>query len=502
MAKDLATFVKDKAQKYTDRVFLKDFGSDREISYKQLEEITNRLAWGFRAIGLKKNDRVALLHPNHSDVILAYIAIAKAGGATVPINTLYSPAEIEYIINDAGASFLVTTADHHDQLAQIIPNLTEMKQVLVKRGAQTIEDVFEGHIGPLKTVKQEHSDPEAPAIIFYTSGTTGKPKGVKITHKNLTFSGPNVAQSYGLRENDVTIAALPLVHVFANASPVFGSLSSGGTVVVMERFKSEDVFAAVVRHGVTWYPGVPTMFHYLLSAHSKDQYDLRSLRMMLSGGASLSVEALTKLEKQFNIDVLEVYGLTESTGLVTANPVYGVRKQGSIGIAVSGVEVKVVDTEGRHLAPGEVGELVFRGPNVCQGYWHLPQLTEKKIFNGWMHTGDHAYKDEDGYYFIVGRENDLIITMGYNIYPREIEEIFYKHPDVLEVAVIGLPHPEKGEIPKAYVAVRSGTSVNEADLQEFCRTQLAGYKVPEISFLEDLPKNHTGKIMKNMLPKT
>jgi len=501
MAKDLAAFVRDKAQKYTGRVFLKDFGSDRDISYDRLEEITNSLACGFKTLGLKKNDRVALLHPNHSDVILTYIAIAKAGGATVPINTLYSPSEIEYIINDSGASILVTTAQHHAQIEGIIPNLNTLKHVLIKSDTQTIEDALKKYVGPLKTAELEHLDPENTAIIFYTSGTTGKPKGVMISHKNLTFSGPNVAQSYGLREGDVTIAALPLVHVFANASPVFGSLSSGGTVVVMERFKSEDVFEAVARHSVTWFPGVPTMFHYLLSAFSRNPCDLSSLRMMLSGGASLSVEALSKLETNFNTEVLEVYGLTESTGLVTANPVFGARKPGSIGIAVSGVDVKIVDAGGKVLAPGEVGELVFRGPNACQGYWNLPKLTTEKIKNGWLHTGDHAFKDEDGYFFIVGRENDLIITMGYNIYPREIEEIIFKHPDVLEVAVIGLPHPEKGEIPKAYVALKPGAKVSGPDLQGFCRTHLASYKVPEIAFVKDLPKNHTGKIMKNMLPK-
>lgn len=500
MAKDLAAFVKEKAHKYADRVFLKDFGSDRDITYAQLEEITTRLAWGFRAMGLQKDDRVALLHPNHSDVILAYIAVAKAGGAAVPINTLYSPAEIEYIINDAGASILVTTAQHHAQLQEIIPNLSTVKHYLVKTDAQTLEEALGEHTGPLNTTAPAECDPEDLAIMFYTSGTTGKPKGVMISHGNLTFSGPNVAQSYGLREGDVTIAALPLVHVFANASPVLGSLSSGGTVVVMERFKSEDVFEAVARYGVTWYPGVPTMFHYLLSAFSRKDHDLRSLRMLLSGGASLSVEALTRLETDFKTEVLEVYGLTESTGLVTANPVYGVRKPGAIGIAVSGVQVKIVDPGGKALGPGEVGELVFRGPNACKGYWNLPELTHERIKKGWLHTGDHAYKDEDGYFFIVGRENDLIITMGYNIYPREIEEIIYTHPEVQEAAVIGIPHPEKGEIPKAYVVLRPGATAGPPDLQSFCKAHLAPYKVPAISLMDDLPKNHTGKIMKSSLP--
>lgn len=499
MAQDLASFISQKGIEYGERTFLIDCATDRRIAFQDLDTITDRLAGGFIELGIQKNDHVALLHPNHSDFILGYLGIIKAGAVAVPINTMYPPPEIAYIIQDAKATVLVTTDELHPRMHAIAQDLPSLKRTIVKKGHQSLEAALGEELGELRSARPVHADPDDVAIMFYTSGTTGKPKGVMITHRNLTFSGPNIAQSYGLQPGDRTIAALPLVHVFANASPVFGSLSAGGSVVVMERFQTEMVFEAIERYGVTWFPGVPTMFHYLLAGLAENRRNLTSLSMLLSGGASLPVEALRSLEQTFRAKVLEVYGLTESTGLVTANPVYGVRKPGSIGVAVSGVEARIIDSEGRERAPGDVGELVFRGPNACRGYWNLPQQTTEKIKNGWVHTGDHACKDEDGYYFIVGREKELIITGGFNIYPREIEEILHRHPDVHEAAVIGVAHAQKGEIPKAFVVLKPGAGADAEALRAFCRQHLAPYKVPQCVLLDELPKNATGKIMKNRL---
>jgi long-chain acyl-CoA synthetase len=277
-------------------------------------------------------------------------------------------------------------------------------------------------------------------------------------------------------------------------------LSSGGSVVVLERFKTELAFEAIEKYKVTWFPGVPTMFTYLLNGLAENRYDLSSLRMGLSGGASLPVEVLKQWEEKFKANIIEVYGLTESTGLVTANPVHGVRKAGSIGITVSGVAAKVVDRQGNELPPRKVGELIFRGPNATRGYFKLPEETSEKIRGGWVYTGDHAWRDEEGYFYIVGREKELIISGGYNIYPREIEEVLHGYPGVNEAAVIGIADPIKGEVPKAFVSLKQGFKVTEEELLGYCKKNLAPYKIPKITFMEELPKSTTGKIMKKELP--
>jgi long-chain acyl-CoA synthetase len=346
------------------------------------------------------------------------------------------------------------------------------------------------------TLKPVELSSQDEAIIFYTSGTLGTPKGVVLTHGNFTFSGPNIARCYGLRQEDITLAVLPLVHVFAVASPVFGSLSSGGTVVVLDRFLAETVLQAFVDYQVTWFPGVPTMFNYIYHAYENGTWNISSVRMGLSGGASLSVELLKNWEARFNAEILEVYGLTESTGLVTANPVHGVRKAGSIGIPVPNVQTRLINKEGKDAGKGEVGEILFKGPNAAKGYWKLPEQTEEAIRNGWVHTGDLAKQDEDGYFYIVGRKKDLIIVGGYNVYPREIEEVLYAHPAVYEAAVIGMADEVKGEIPKAYINLKSGQTTTEKEIVEFCKQNLAPYKVPrQVEIRSELPKSSTGKIL-------
>jgi len=500
MTQSFVQCVRDKANQYNDRVFLCDFETGKSITYAQFDGMTDRLAHGFNSLGLKKADRVALLHPNQSDFILCYVGVLKAGGAAVPINSLYTTPEIQFILNDSETRFLVTTDALSEKVKNIESEIPTLEQIIIKTGEQTLEEAISEMVGPLRVIEIDSYDPNDLAIVFYTSGTTGKPKGVMLTHRNLTFGGANVAQSYGLREDDVTIAVLPLVHVFANASPVLGSFSSGGKVIVMKQFKTHHVYEAIERHKITWFPGVPTMFNYLLSDFSSNTRNLSSLRMGLSGGASLPVESLREFETKFNANILEVYGLTESTGLVTANPVYGARKPGSIGITVSGVQTRVVSESDDECAPGEVGELIFKGPNATAGYWNRSDETNKRITDGWVHTGDHVYQDEDGYFFLVGRESELIVSGGFNIYQKEIEAVLSSHPDIHEVAVIGVADKNKGEIPKAFIALKPGAESNEKDLLNHCGQNLAAYKIPMIEFVRELPKNPIGKIAKNLLP--
>jgi long-chain acyl-CoA synthetase len=432
---------------------------------------------------------------------LAYFAIIKAGGVVVPVNPVYTPREIAHILGDSGARLVLAHQDLAVRLDELEGGASQVRAVIPRQAAESLEQAL-ARACPEAPDAWTPPDmtPDTPALTFYTSGTTGKPKGVVLTHRNLTFGGPNVAQNYGLRADDVTLAALPMVHVFCIASPFMGAFSSGGSVVVVDGFKSEEVLAAIVRHRVTWFPGVPTMFTYLLNTLDESRHDVSSLRMGLSGGASLPVEVLRQWEQRFGAEIIEVYGLTESTGLVAGNPVYGQRKPGSIGINVSGVDARLVDEKGREVSIGQVGHLIFRGANATPGYHNLPEVTAERVRDGWVYTGDHAYRDEDGYYFLVGREAELIITGGYNVYPREIEEVLYAYPGVQEAAVVGAPHPSKGEVPKAFLALRKGAARDEEAILAHCRRSLAPYKIPVICFMEELPKNPTGKIMKKDLP--
>ena len=498
---NLIDFVKDRTQEYRDKVFLREKG--KSLTYAEFDRVTDRMAGALQALGLARGDHGAVLFPNSLDTLLCYFAIIKAGGTVIPINPLYTPREIAYILKDSRARFLLAANPFAGAVKTIRPQLPGLDRIIFREAdetsiLQTLERMAPS-AGPCRTVDLSS---EETAIIFYTSGTLGQPKGVMLTHANFTFSGPNIARAYGLRENDITMAVLPLVHVFAVASPVFGSLSSGGTIVVLERFQPDLVLQAFADYRVTWFPGVPTMFNYLYQAYQQGSWNISSVRMGLSGGASLSVELLKNWEKGFNAQILEVYGLTESTGLVTANPVQGARKAGSIGKAVSGVQTRLIDKEGRDAPRGEVGEILFKGPNATKGYWNLPEQTAETIRDGWLYTGDLARQDEEGYFYIVGRKKDMMITGGYNVYPREIEEVLYMHPAIYEAAVIGVPDEVKGEVPKAFVTLKPGRQATPEEIVEFCKKNLAPYKVARlVEIRSELPKSSTGKILNRELRK-
>ncbi|OPX36260.1 MAG: hypothetical protein B1H11_07755 [Desulfobacteraceae bacterium 4484_190.1] len=496
----VAEYLKTKALQFEDARLLMDYGTGTSYSYKEFDAATDRLASGFRKLGAAPGDRIAFLHYNHTDLLLGYFGSIKAGAVAVPVNPAYTAREIMHIIGDSGAKILVATERFRESLETVRKEAASLASVIAKNEGQSLEEAISSVSGSLSPEAPAERSADDAAMIFYTSGTTGTPKGVVISHRNITFGAGNIAQTYGLTASDVTIVCLPLNHIFANASPFWGSLASGGSVVVMERFQTEPVFDAIARERITWFPGVPTMFTFLLSGFDDHPRDVSSLRMGLSGAASLSVEHLEAFEAKFEASMLEVYGLTESTGLVTANPVYGVRKPGSIGICVSGVAVRLVDGKWRDVPRGEVGELIFKGPNATMGYWGLPEETEKKIRDGWISTGDLAYQDDEGYFYVASRKSELIISGGYNIFPREIEDVLNSHPAVLEAAVIGVDDSALGEVPKAFVALVPGKKVEVKDLEAFCQKNLAKYKVPRMfSMMDELPKNTTGKILKKEL---
>ena len=497
---DVAQYLDTKVRRFGDAHLLVDYGTDISYTYKEFDAATNRLAAGLLELGVKPGDRVAFLHPNHSDLLLGYFATIKAGAVAVPVNPAYTAREIAHIISDSGSETLITTERFEENIEVVSKECPSLRKILTKHEGQNLEATLGAKVGSLKPQELVPATADSLAMIFYTSGTTGKPKGVMISHRNITFGAGNMAQNYGLTPFDVTLICLPLNHIFANATPFWGSLASGGSAVVMERFQVEAVFDAIERYKLTWFPGVPTMFAYLISHFNDKTRNVFSLRMGLSGAASLSVEHLQEFEAKFEANMLEVYGLTESTGLVTANPVFGIRKPGSIGISVSGVATRLVNSDWIDIARGDVGELIFKGPNGTQGYWKLPEDTEKKIRDEWIATGDLAYQDSEGYFYIASRKNELIVSGGYNIFPREIEEVLCSHPGISEAAVIGVPDPMLGEVPKGFVVAKLGHNVTPEDLREFCFQSLAKYKVPrEFVFLDELPKNTTGKILKKEL---
>jgi len=496
----VAKYLKTKVLQFGDVRLLKDYGTATSYSYREFDVATDRLALGFRKMGAAPGDRIAFLHPNHTDLLLGYFGAIKAGAVAVAVNPAYTAREIMHIIGDSGAKILVSTERFHKSLETVRKEAALLATVIVKKEGQDLAEAVTAVSGPLSPEDPIERTADDAAMIFYTSGTTGAPKGVMISHRNITFGAGNMAQNYGLTASDITVVCLPLNHIFANASPFWGALASGGSAVVMERFQTEPVFDAIKRERITWFPGVPTMFTFLLSGFDDHPRDVSSLRMGLSGAASLSVQNLEAFEAKFGAFMLEVYGLTESTGLVTANPVYGVRKPGSIGMSVSGVAARLVDPEWRDVPRGELGELIFKGPNGTMGYWGLPEETEKKIRDGWISTGDLAYQDDEGYFYIGSRKNELIISGGYNIFPREIEDILNSHPHVLESAVIGVDDAALGEVPKAFVVPAPGNNVEVEDLEAFCQENLAKYKVPRVfSIMDELPKNTTGKILKKEL---
>jgi len=477
---------------------------ETRISYAQLDALSDRVAAHLTAAGLAPGDRVGLQLPNIPQFVIAYFGILKAGGVVVPMNPLLKAPEIEFQLRDSGARALVTFGAFLDEAAKAAESAeVGSLYVVTDSGEPRAGLAFDALLaGDPPGPQLAAVSPASPAVIIYTSGTTGTPKGAVLSHFTLYMNADISGRLFEFDERDVVIVALPLFHIFGLSSIMNICVRLGGTMSLVPRFDASAVLEQIQRDRVTIFEGVPTMFVALLQAPGLERYDLSSLRVAVSGGAPIPGEVIDSFERRFGVTILEGYGLSETSSTTTFNISAAERKVYSVGKPIWSVSVQIWDERGRPLPPGpeHVGEIVVRGPNVMTGYHNNPEATAQAFAGGWFHTGDLGYFDEDGFLFIVDRIKDLIIRGGYNVYPREVEEVIYAHPAVAEAAVIGVPDPRLGEEVHAIVAVKAGRSLTEPELIEFVKQRMAAYKYPRtIEFRDSLPKGATGKILKKDL---
>jgi long-chain acyl-CoA synthetase len=486
---NLAQHLLDTTAKEGDRPALRM--GNAVLTYYQFGDAAGRVAAGLKARGIEPGDRVGVVLPDVLSLPVVYYGALMAGAAVVPMNPLLKAREIDYYLRDAGAR-LVVAADASAEAATEAARAVGIAAVQVDavRPESLMAD------GALTEPVTRADDDNA--VILYTSGTTGPPKGAELTHANLSGNARTTADTLlEATPDDVIMGCLPLFHVFGLTCGLNASVLSAATFTLLPRFDATAALSLIERDQVTVFEGVPTMFSRMLNAPDRDRYDLSSLRRCVSGGSAMPVQVMRSFEKTFRCVVLEGYGLSETSPLVSFNHPHAERKPGSIGTPMRGVEMRLVDDEGKDVRLGEVGEIAVRGPNVMKGYWGKPEETAKAIPDGWLRTGDLARQDDDGYFFIVDRKKDIIIRGGYNVYPREIEEALYEHPAVAEAACIGIPNADLGEEVAAAVVLKPGATATADELHDWVKARVAAYKYPRhVWLVNSLPKGPTGKILR------
>ena len=502
MSFNLAVILSESARRTPDHpVAVFDGG---QLTYRQLDQASDRIAANLASAGIGPGNRVALQLPNIPQFLISYFGILKAGGVVVPLNVLLRAPEIAYHLEDSGALVLITW---EGVLAEAVKGaevagigaIFAVGHPAGSPGALPFERLLDGAASAKEMATRQPTDT---AVIVYTSGTTGQPKGAELTHIQLYMNADIPGRLFNVQPDDIVITVLPLFHVFGLSSILDVCVRFGCTMSLIPRFTPAAVLAAIQRDRATIFEGVPTMFADLLSFPDLDGYDLSSLRVAISGGASIPAPVLDAFEERLGLVILEGYGMTETASTTTFNPSEAERRAYSVGKPIWGTQTQVWDDEGHPLPPGpeHVGEVVTRGMHVMKGYLNRPEATAEAFTGDWLHTGDLGYIDEDGFLFIVSRKKELIIRGGYNVYPSEIENVLHAHPAVAEAAVVGVPDERLGEEVMAVVIVRGTAELRESELVSWCRERLAAYKCPRIfQFRSELPKNTLGKVLKDEL---
>ncbi|MGH2709852.1 MAG: long-chain-fatty-acid--CoA ligase [Actinomycetota bacterium] len=477
---------------------------DRSITYSELEERAGRVAGALHAAGVRKGDRVALMLGNVPEFVEALHGAWRLGAVVAPLNVMLTAEEASHVLADAQAVAVISGPEHLTTVAQVRDGVAELEHVFVTgpgpapAGVRSYEEALRvsSEPSPVDVVEEDL------ALLAYTAGTTARPKGAMLTHGNLLANLEQMAQVPALAEaeTDVVLLALPLFHIYALNVVLGITIREGATAVLVERFDPVATLELVQLHKVTVLFGAPPMFSAWLQAAGSRDFDLSSVRLAVSGAAALPGDVLTAFRRRLGVTIWEGYGLTETAPAVTSNALGDVAKPDSIGLVLPGVELRLVDDHGREIEEGDPGEIVIRGPNVFKGYWNRQEESDAAFSDGWLRTGDIAYRDQDGYLFIVDRTKDIIIVSGFNVFPKEVEEAIGRHPKVAEVAVIGVPDERTGEAVKAHVVAEPGQSVTEEEILDHCRETLARFKWPKsVELVDELPRHVTGKVLRRAL---
>ncbi|WP_335869030.1 long-chain-fatty-acid--CoA ligase [Bacillus sp. 2205SS5-2] len=504
----LPQMLQNTASTYPQNVALSFYG--QKLTYQQLEKSVSLFASSLQKNHVQKSDRVAIMLPNCPQYVISYYGTLTVGGIVTQVNPMLVERELEYILNDSGAETIVVLDSLYSKIKSV-QEKTKLKTIIVvsfQPNTSSIDDirfsdflaVAESDLIPI-TIDPEHDV----AVLQYTGGTTGRSKGAMLTHRNLLA---NLIQSAEFFKHEVTVGKerfltiIPLFHVFGMSACMNFSIYMASESIMLPRFEIEEVLNTIKNEQPTVFPGVPTMYVAITHHPKAEKYGIDSIHTCNSGSAPMPVELLKEFERKTGAKILEGYGLSETSPCTNCNPNFAERKPGSVGIGFPSTEYKVVDlaTGEKEVPIGELGEVIIKGPQVMKGYWNMPEETAITLRDGWLYTGDIAFMDEQGYLSIVDRKKDMIIASGFNIYPRDIEEIIYEHPAVQEAVVIGVPDPYRGESVKAVLVLKVGQTATEADIIDFCRENMAAYKIPSVvEFRNQLPKTSVGKILRRAL---
>jgi long-chain acyl-CoA synthetase len=498
---NLRELLEARAAASPEKVFLISEADGRRYTYREFDEAVNRTAHLLRGgLGVRKGDVVSLLLPNSVEYVVAYFACFKLGALAGPVNSLLKPEEVEYVVGNSGSKALLVGSELAEKVDGLPERVPGLKRVLTFDDWDEVTRGFGDDAGECRADAKPARDDEA--IIIYTSGTTGRPKGCLLTHGNLIANARQIVEWLGFAEDDRLLTVMPLFHMNAVSVTTLSALYAGGSTVVSPRFSASRHWQIVSEYGVTSFGSVATMLSMLLAAYPggvPEGLCTERLRFAMCGSAPVPAEVMRRFEETFGCLVVEGYGLSESTCRSTFNPPDRRRKPGSCGVAI-GNEMRVVDEDDRELPDGEAGEIVMRGENVFKGYFRNEEATARAFRGGWFHTGDVGYRDPEGFFHIIDRKSDMIIRGGENIYPREIDELLYKHPSVAEAAAFGVPDELYGEEVAAFVVLKEGREAPGEEIAAYCRERLADFKCPKtVRVVAALPKGPTGKVLKREL---